>query len=83
MANDQISGMLHCMDNPENMVKFLQHKGIHADQTIAIGDGYTDIPLLEWAQIPIMLDRTGKKKALYGHKNYKFISELAEVLNIL
>lgn len=83
MANDQISGMLHNMDNPENKVKFLQRKGIRADQTVAIGDGYTDIPLLEWARIPIMMDRTGKKKALYGHKNYKFISEISDILNIL
>jgi len=73
MVNNQISGMRHIMDNPKNKVKFLQKKGIRPEHTVAIGDGYTDIPLLEWAQIPIMLDRTGKKKALYGHKNYQFI----------
>jgi phosphoserine phosphatase len=83
MANDQINGMLYSMDNPENKVKFLQNKGIRPDRTVAIGDGYTDIPLLEWAQIPIMMDRTGDKKALYAHKNYKFISELSELLKIL
>ena len=83
MANDQISGMLYSMDNPENKVKFLQNKGIRPERTVAIGDGYTDIPLLEWVQIPIMMDRTGKKKALYGHKNYKFISEISEILTVL
>ena len=83
MVNDHISGMVQSMNNPKNKVKFLQHKGIRPDQTVAIGDGYTDIPLLEWVQIPIMMDRTGKKKALYGHKNYKFISEISELLSIL
>ena len=39
MVNDQISGMLHSMDNPENKVKFFQHKGIRPEQTVAIGDG--------------------------------------------
>jgi phosphoserine phosphatase len=83
MVNDQISGMVQNMNNPDKKVKYLQHKGIRPDQTVAIGDGYTDIPLLEWAQIPIMMDRTGKKKALYGHKNYKFISEISEILTVL
>jgi phosphoserine phosphatase len=83
MVNDQISGMLRSMNNPENKVKFLEHKGIRPEHTVAIGDGYTDIPLLDWAQIPIMMDRTGKKKALYGHKNYKFISEISEIFTIL
>ena len=83
MVNDQISGMLYSMDNPENKVKYLQHRGIRPDQTVAVGDGYTDIPLLEWAQIPIMMDRTGKKRALYGHKNFKFISEISEIFAIL
>jgi phosphoserine phosphatase len=83
IVNGKITGMLFNMDNPEQKVKFLQEKRISPENAIAVGDGYTDIPLLNWAGIPVMLDRTGEKKALYGHNNYKFISEISEILNIL
>lgn len=82
-ANGKITGMMFNMDNPEQKVKFLQKKRISPENTVAVGDGYTDIPLLNWAGIPVMIDRTGKKKALLGHKNFKFISEISEIFTIL
>jgi len=61
----------------------LQSKGIASDNAIAIGDGYTDIPVLDWAGISVMLDRTGKKKRQHGNMKYRFISSIAEILNAL
>ncbi len=83
IVNGRISGMVYTMNNPDDKVKFLRKRGITPDSAIAVGDGYTDVPLLDWARISIMLDRSGKKKALYGHKNYKFISEISEIFTIL
>ena len=82
-VNGKITGMMYNMDNPEQKVKFLQKKRISPENAVAVGDGYTDIPLLNWAAIPVMIDRTGKKKTLFGHKNFKFISEISEILTIL
>ena len=83
IVNGHITGMTFCMVNPEDKVNFLQSKGIVSDNTIAIGDGYTDIPLLEWAGISVMLDRTGKKKRQHGNMKYRFISSIPEILNVL
>jgi phosphoserine phosphatase len=83
IVNGKITGMMLNMDNPEEKVNFMQEKRISPENAIAVGDGYTDIPLLNWAGIPVMMDRTGKKKALFGHKNFKFISEISEILNLL
>ena len=78
-----ISGMTLHVPNPVDKVKWLEHRGISADETIAVGDGYTDIPMLDWAKISVLVDRTGKKRAKYKHKNYRFISSTSEILDVL
>jgi phosphoserine phosphatase len=78
-----INGMTLHVPNPVDKVKWLKHKGISADETIAVGDGYTDIPLLDWAKISVLVDRTGKKQKKYAHKNYHFVHSLSEILNIV
>lgn len=83
IVNGRIAGMVYTMANPQDKVNFLQEKGIRPEQTVAIGDGYTDIPLLDWAKIPIMLNKNGKKKRFYGHKNYIFISKISEIIPTL
>jgi phosphoserine phosphatase len=83
IVNNKITGMMFNMDDPEEKVRFLQKKKISPENAIAVGDGYTDIPLLNWAGIPVMMDRTGKKKTLFGHKNFKFISEISEIFTVL
>jgi phosphoserine phosphatase len=81
--NDTITGMTLDMNDPIEKVKFLQSKALGADATIAIGDGYTDIPLLDWAGTSILVDRDGKKRKRYAHKNYHFISSISEMAVIL
>ena len=83
IEDNRISGMTYGMDNPEDKVKFLQHNGFSPDNTIAVGDGYTDIPMLDWARISVIVDRTGKKHRQLGHKNYQFISSISELLNLI
>jgi phosphoserine phosphatase len=78
-----INGMTLHVTNPADKVKWLKKKGISANETIAVGDGYTDIPLLDWAKISIMMDRTGEKRIRYKHKNYRFISSPSEIWGVL
>ena len=78
-----INGMRLHLANPLDKVTWLKKMGICADDAIAVGDGYTDIPLLDWAKISVLVDRSGKKKAKYRHKNYRFISSTSEILDVL
>lgn len=78
-----INGMTLHVPNPVDKVKWVKNKGISADESIAVGDGYTDIPLLDWAKIAVLVDRSGKKRDRYKHKNYRFISSTSEILDVL
>jgi len=78
-----IDGMTLHVPNPVDKVTMLKKMGISADDAIAVGDGYTDIPLLDWAKISVLVDRTGKKRTKYKHKNYRFISSTSEILDVL
>ncbi len=47
------------------------------------GDGYTDLPLLNWSSIPVMIDRSGKKKKRFTSNNFHFITSIPEIMNII
>jgi phosphoserine phosphatase len=81
--NGLIDGMKLHVPNPVDKVKWVNKKGISPANAIAVGDGYTDIPLLDWAEIPIMMDRTGRQRAKYANKNYRFINSITEILDVL
>jgi len=38
---------------------------------------------LSWAGIPVLIDRTGKKKAQYAKKNYHVISSIPEIVEMI
>ena len=78
--NDQITGMDSHIPNPEDKLKLITSQGICPEEAIAIGDGYTDFPLLDWAGVPVLIDRTGEKKDRYAKKNYHYIYFLKEIL---
>ena len=83
IRNGRINGMTLHVANPADKVKWLTNKGISAGEAIAVGDGYTDIPLLDWAKISILIDRTGKKQKQYAHKNYHFVKSITEILGVV
>ena len=83
IVDKRINGMTYCINDPEDKVKFLQEIGISPHNSIAIGDGYTDIPMLDWARVSILLDRSGQKKAHFPHKKYRFISSLPQILEFI
>ena len=83
ITNGVIDGMTLHVPDPEDKVKWVKEMGIRPAEAIAVGDGYTDIPLLDWAGIPVMVDRTGEKAAKYQHRGCRFISSTAEILDVL
>jgi phosphoserine phosphatase len=82
IKNGQISGMTLDIPGPEDKVRYLVKNRIAPDSCVAIGDGYTDIPMLDWAGISVLVDRTGGKQKKYGHKNYRFAKSLTDILDI-
>ena len=81
--NGLINGMMLHVPNPVDKVKWAIKMGLSSANTIAIGDGYTDIPLLDWAEKSVLIDRTGNKRTKYKHKDYRFISSTSEILDVL
>ena len=81
--NGMISAMTLHIPNPEDKVRFLVDLKIDPDRCVAVGDGYTDIPMLDWAKFSVIVDRSGRKRTKYAHKNYRFIRSLPEILDIV
>lgn len=50
---------------------------------VAVGDGYTDIPLLDWAQYPVMMDHGHLKQAEYAVKPYYFTPSVSALPRLL
>jgi phosphoserine phosphatase len=81
--NDHIVSMNFDILNPADKIKMMNVLGIMPKKSIVIGDGYTDLPLLDWAGIPVLIDRTGEKKEKYAKKDYHFISSIPELVEII
>lgn len=82
-TNNLISGMDFHLIDPRDKLKVMQALGISIQQSIVVGDGYTDLPILDAAGIPVMIDRSGKKREDYLKKNYYFISTVSELGDVL
>jgi len=71
------------LPNPEDKLTMIKKLNLSPDRTIVAGDGYTDLPLLNWSSIPVMIDRTGKKKKGFTSHNFHFITSIPEIMNII
>jgi len=82
VESDHIVGMDFHIPDPEDKLKLIKQLPISQENTIAIGDGYTDRPLLDWAKIAVLIDRAGEQKARYSDKKYLTISSINEIIDI-
>jgi phosphoserine phosphatase len=80
---DQITGMNFHIPDPEDKLRFAKNLKLSPHRTIVVGDGYTDLPLLNWSSIPVMLDRTGQKKKRFTSHHFYFISGIPELMNVI
>ena len=83
IENDKIIGMDFHIPNPEDKLKLIHAQHVRPEYSIVIGDGYTDRPLLNWAGIPVLIDRTGKKAARYTKKGYHVIVSIPEIVEMI
>ncbi len=79
----RVSGMHLQLADPEDKLKLAKRLHLSPRQTIVVGDGYTDLPLLKWSSIPVMIDRTGRKKKDFASHNFYFINAVPEIMNII
>jgi phosphoserine phosphatase len=80
---DRIAGMHLRLPDPDDKLIMMNKLNLSPQRTIVVGDGYTDLPLLNWSSIPVMIDRTGKKKKGFTSNNFHFITSIPEILNII
>jgi phosphoserine phosphatase len=80
---DQIAGMNFYLPDPNDKLEFAKKLQLSPERTIVVGDGYTDLPLLNWSSIPVMIDRSGKKKKRFTSNNFHFITSIPEIMNII
>ena len=78
-----IEGMDLVIHEPEDKLEAIDALGIDLADAIAVGDGITDVPVLDRARHPILLDRDGKRAGLIAKKGYLGARSLAEVARLL
>jgi phosphoserine phosphatase len=80
---DQIAGMNFHIPHPDNKLEWVRKLKLSPERTIVVGDGYTDLPLLNWSSIAVVMDRTGKKKKGFTSPNFHFITSIPEIMNFI
>ena len=79
----RITGMHLQLPNPEDKLGIIKNLKRSPDRTMVVGDGYTDLPLLTWASIPVIIDRSGRKKKQFASRHFYFISSIPEIMEII
>ncbi|MBW2517103.1 MAG: haloacid dehalogenase-like hydrolase [Deltaproteobacteria bacterium] len=82
-ADDRIAGMELRLPDPADKLQIIQRLNLSPDHTVVVGDGYTDLPLLNWSAIPVIIDRSGKKKKRFTSHNFYFISSIPKIMHII
>lgn len=79
----RIAGMDLRLPDPDDKLTITKKLNLSPERTIVVGDGYTDLPLLSWSSIPVMINRTGKKKKGFTSNHFHFITSIPEIMNII
>jgi phosphoserine phosphatase len=80
---DRIVGMQLRLPHPEDKLTMIKKLNLSPDKTMVVGDGYTDLPLLHWTSIPVIIDRSGQKKKQFTSHDFYFISSIPEIMNVI
>jgi phosphoserine phosphatase len=80
---DRIVGMQLRLPDPNDKLTMMNKLNLSPQRTIVVGDGYTDLPLLNWSSIPVIINRTGQKKKGFTSNNFHFITSIPEIMNII
>ena len=80
---DRIAGMDLRLPDPDDKLRLTNKLNLSPERTIVVGDGYTDLPLLNWSSIPVMMNRSGKEKKGFTSSHFHFITSIPEIMNII
>jgi len=77
IRNNLISGVAaHLITAHDKLRRAKKIVGHRSQGIMAVGDGYTDIPLLDWVEKPVMIDPGNVKKRQYPSKPYLFVPSI-------
>jgi phosphoserine phosphatase len=79
----RIAGMQLHLADPDDKLELTKRLNLSGRQTIVVGDGYTDLPLLKWSSVPVIMDRDGRKKKRFTSPKFYFISSIPQIMNII
>jgi phosphoserine phosphatase len=89
-SENKISGMAIAVNNGEikpvimeNLLYKQNGNDEGLSQVIAVGDGYTDIPLLNRVRTPILIDWSGGAPSTFNRHGFTYITRPSELLEIL
>lgn len=84
LKNGKIDGVVPRVVNADDKL-FTAMKLVDSNPKgiVAVGDGYTDIPLLDWAQYPVLMDPGHIKQPKYAGKPYYFMDSVSALPSIL
>ncbi|NLS75729.1 MAG: haloacid dehalogenase-like hydrolase [Chloroflexi bacterium] len=80
---NRIEGMDLSIHLPADKLAAVKGLGISISHAVMVGDGITDLPLLDEAAYPILLDRAGRKATLIRENGYLGAASLPEVARLL
>jgi phosphoserine phosphatase len=52
-------------------------------RSIVVGDGYTDLPLLNRSTAPVLINRGQRRKERPGARHFNVVRSIPEILNIV
>jgi phosphoserine phosphatase len=81
--DNMIHGMKYSVLKGEDKVYHAKKRGLDPEKTVVVGDGYTDIPLLDWSCFPVLIDPLGEKRKKLSGKNYHFIDRISQLTDLV
>jgi phosphoserine phosphatase len=82
-SGNKISGMDYHVLKRQDKIGHAVKLGCDPGNTVVVGDGYTDLPLLDWCRYPVLIDPGGVKRKKLSDKKYIFAESLPEVIEII
>ncbi len=78
-----IAGMRLEVPSPQAKLALARASGLDPARTVVVGDGPTDFPLLDWAGIPVLIDRDGAGGARVRGGRYHRVRSIPEIVELL
>ena len=82
-ADGRIAAMELRLPDPTDKLEMMHQLNLSPDLTMVVGDGYTDLPLLDWSTMPVLIDRSGKKEKLFSAHKFDFITSIPQLKDII